>query len=84
MIHDLIHKITVVGNYQQAAWKIHKETLKHIKRHDIQIVSRLIENKEIWVLDQNCTQIESFSLATAQFFDKIILFLRSNKKRSSS
>ncbi|WP_373517389.1 hypothetical protein [Pricia sp.] len=80
MIHDFIHKVTVVGNYDKTSGEIQKKIFQDVQRYDIEVVGRFVQNQKIRILNQYPTEIQSLAFATAQFVDKIVLLLAVKKK----
>ena len=72
MVNNLIHKVAVVGNDDQTAWKVQEKIFQNIERNDIEVVRRLVKNQKVWVLNQDRTQIQSFSFAPTEFFNEIL------------
>ena len=80
MFHQAIHKVTVVGNNDQAAWEVVQKFLQDIQGHQIQVVCGFVENEEVWVFDQHEEQLQTSALAPAHFPDgRKLLLCRESK-----
>ena len=80
MIHNLIHEITVVTNHNNASWEILKVFLKYLKRFDVEVVGRLIENEEIRIPHKYGAEIEFSLLASRKFIYIVVLLLWGEEK----
>jgi hypothetical protein len=73
MIDHLIHEIAIVADDNHAAREILQVFFQYLKRHDIQIVGRLVEHQEVGILHQDGTEIELALLATRKLIDIVML-----------
>ena len=58
MVDDLIQEIAVVGDDHHTAIKRCQVFFQDIKGEDIEIIGRLVEDKEIRMLHQHCNEIK--------------------------
>ena len=75
MVYHLIHEISVVTHYDNAAREVLKILLKHLERLYIKVVGGLIEYQEVGVAHQHGTQVELALLTSAQLVDEVVLLL---------
>src|SRR5690606_22053778 len=80
VFHQPIHKIAVVGDYNQTTRKIVQKLLKGIQGHDIKVVGGLIQNQKIGVFDQYQQQLQPSQFSPAQVSNKCVLLLRGESK----
>ena len=73
MVDHLIHEIAVVADDNHAAREILQVFFQYLKRHDVQIVGRLVEHQEVGILHQDGTEIELAPLAAAEFIHIVVL-----------
>ena len=80
MLHQSIHKVSIVRHDDQATWEAIQEFLQDIQGHQVQVVCGFVEDKEVWVLDQYQEQLQTSALAATHFPDGGKLLLRGKTK----
>src|SRR5690606_20785154 len=80
MVHDLVHKIPVVGDHYQTAREIQEKAFQDVQGHNIQVIGRFVQNQKIWVLDQYRAEVETFAFPSTELFHKIVLFFPFEEK----
>ncbi len=60
MIHQPVHKITVVRNDEQAALELAEEILQHRQCWQVEIVGGLIQYQEVWIAEEDAQQVQAF------------------------
>ena len=82
MLHQAIHKVTVVRYDDQATREAVQKLLQDIQGHQIQVVCRFVEDEEVWIFDQHEEQLQTSALAPAHLSDGRKLLLGRETKLS--
>ena len=69
VLHEAIHKVSVVGYDDQAARETVQKFLQDIQGHQVQVVCRFVEDEEVWVFDQYQKQLQSSALSSTHLSD---------------
>src|SRR5688572_21110897 len=64
VVNESVHKITVVGNNENTAFKLIEKFFEGLKRNNVKIIGRLIENQKVWILDEDSQKIKSSFFAS--------------------
>src|SRR5699024_1785472 len=73
MFDELVHKEPVVRNEDKTALEVQQELFQLIECKQVEVVRRLVQNQEIWILDKYHHQAESLLFTAAELFDGGIL-----------
>ena len=80
MIYNLIHEVAVVTNHNDTSREVLKVFLKYLKRLDVEVVGRLIENEEVRIPHKHGAEIEFSLLASRKFIHIVVLLLWGEEK----
>ena len=73
MIHRAVHEKVVVAHYYHAAIEFRQIVLQNLERRDVEVVGRLVKDKEVGLAHKHHRQVESPFLASAQRGDILLL-----------
>ena len=76
MVYNLVHKIPVVADNDDTSLEITEIFFKDIQRHDIEVVCRLVENEEVWVLHEHRAEVETPAFTAGELVDVVLLLQR--------
>mgnify|MGYP006957392537 CR=1 FL=1 len=72
VIDQTVQKMTVVGNQNQRAFELFQVLFKNIYGHDVQIVGRLVHDKQVRLLHQDGQQVQATFLSTGKLADAVV------------
>ena len=73
MVYNPVEKETVMAHDNKATFEVGKIILKHSEGHNVKVVGRFVEDKEIRTAHQDCGQIKPTTLAPAELVDIFLL-----------
>ena len=73
MVHNLVHEVTVVADYDDASGEVLQILFEHFKRLYVKVVGRLVEYEEVRIAHQYGAQIELAFLSSAQLVHIVML-----------
>ena len=80
MVNNLVHEISVVAHDDDAAGEVLQVILQNLQRLDVEVVRRLVEDKEVRIAHQYRAEIQLALLAAREFIDVVILLFGSKEK----
>ena len=69
MAYEPVQEMSVVGHDDERALEFEQVLLEYVQRHDVQVVSRLVENEQVRVLHQYGKQVEPSFFAARELAD---------------
>ena len=76
MIHYLVHEVAVVADHDDTAGEVFEILLQHLQRLYVEVVGRLVKDKEVRIAHEHGAEVELAAFATAELVDIVVLLLR--------
>ena len=72
LIADIVKEIAVMGYHEQAAAKAREILLEPLHHFKVEVVGRLVENHELWLVNEHRCQRHALLLTTGKFLDGLV------------
>ena len=63
---DFVHEVAVVRNHEKRTWVVLEVALEPDERDEVEVVCRLIEHEEIWLLHEKASEVRTHDPTTGE------------------